>query len=86
MAEGFFLGIIVTASLMAAAFFFKFWKQTRDALFLAFGIAFLIEGVNRIGFLFVESPNEAGPTIYFVRLVAFLLIVGAIIKKNRRDA
>ena len=86
MAEGFLLGIIVAASLTAAAFFFKFWKQTRDGLFLAFGIAFLIEGVNRAAFLFVESPNEAGPTIYVVRLVAFLLILGAIIRKNRRGA
>jgi uncharacterized membrane protein HdeD (DUF308 family) len=86
MIEGFFLGIIVAGSLTAAAFFFKFWRQTRDGLFLAFGIAFLIEGVNRVGFLFVESPNEAGPTIYVVRLVAFLLILGAIAKKNRRGA
>ncbi len=86
MIEGFLLGIIVTASITAAAFFLKFWRQTRDTLFLAFAIAFFIEGVNRIGFLFVESPNEAGPTIYIVRLVAFLLIVAAIVRKNQRGA
>jgi hypothetical protein len=83
MIEGFLLGVIVTASITAAAFFFKFWRQTRDSLFLAFAIAFFIEGMNRIGFLFVESPNEAGATIYAVRLVAFLLILGAIVRKNR---
>ena len=86
MIEGFLLGVIVTASITAGAFFLKFWKQTRDQLFLAFAIAFIIEGLNRIGFLFVESPNEAGPTIYVVRLVAFLLIVAAIVRKNRRGA
>lgn len=86
MAEGFLLGIIVTASLTAAAFFLKFWRQTRDGLFLAFAIAFFIEGFNRISFLFVDSPNEAGPTIYVVRLVAFLMIAGAIVRKNRRGA
>jgi hypothetical protein len=84
MIEGFLLGIIVTASITAGAFFLKFWKQTRDSLFLAFAIAFIIEGLNRIGFLFVSSPNEAGPTIYVVRLVAFLLILGAIVRKNKR--
>lgn len=84
MTEGFLLGVISTASITAGAYFLKFWKQTRDPLFLAFAIAFLIEGLNRIGFLFVEAPNEAGPTIYVVRLVAFLLILGAIIRKNRR--
>ena len=54
MIAGFLLGIIVTASLTAAAFFLKFWRQTRDTLFLAFAIAFFIEGVNRIGFLFAS--------------------------------
>lgn len=84
MIEGFLLGIIVTASLTAAGFFFKFWRQTRDPLFLAFSIAFFIEGVNRIGFLFVERPNEAGATIYAVRLIAFLLILSAIVRKNKK--
>lgn len=83
MLEGFLLGVIVTASLAAAAFFFKFWKRTRDQLFLAFGAAFLIEGLNRIGLLFVEHPNEGSPLIYTVRLLAFLLILAAIIRKNR---
>ena len=86
MIEGFLLGIIVTASLTAAAYFFKFWRQTRDSLFLAFSTAFFIEGLNRVGFLFVERPNEAGAMIYAVRLVAFLLILGAIVRKNRKGA
>jgi uncharacterized membrane protein HdeD (DUF308 family) len=83
MLEGFLLGVIVTASLAAAAFFFKFWKRTRDSLFLAFGAAFLIEGLNRMAFLLMERPNEGSPAIYTVRLLAFLLIVAAIIRKNR---
>ena len=82
MIEGFLLGVIVTASLAAAVFFFKFWRRTRDQLFLAFGLAFLIEGLNRMAFLFVEHPNEGRPAIYVVRLLAFLLIVAAIVRKN----
>jgi hypothetical protein len=84
MIEGFLLGIIVTTSLIAAMYFLKFWRQTRDVLFLAFGAAFLIEGINRIGFLFVAMPNEGSASIYVVRLLAFLLILGAILYKNRR--
>ena len=83
MIEGFLLGIIVTASLTAAGFFWRFWRQTRDSLFLAFAAAFLIEGINRMAFLWIEKPNEGSPAIYLVRLVAFLLIVAAIIRKNR---
>lgn len=82
MIEGFLLGVIVTASLIAAAFFWKFWRQTRDTLFLAFAAAFFIEGVNRISFLVIDTPNEGSPTIYAVRLVAFLLILAAIVRKN----
>jgi uncharacterized membrane protein HdeD (DUF308 family) len=82
MIEGFLLGIIVTASLVAAAFFWKFWRQTRDSLFLAFAAAFFVEGVNRTSFLFIDTPNEGRPAIYVVRLVAFLLILAAIVRKN----
>jgi hypothetical protein len=83
MMNGFLLGVIVTSSLTAAAFFLKFWQQTRDRLFLGFGAAFLIEGLNRLGFLFLESPNEGDPVIYVVRLFSYLLILLAIINKNR---
>jgi hypothetical protein len=86
MLEGFLLGVIVTASLAAAAFFLKFWRQTRDFLFLAFGIAFLMEAINRIGFLFVATPNEGTAYIYVVRLLAFLLILSAIVYKNTRPS
>ena len=82
MIEGFFLGVIVTASFVAGAFFSKFWRQARDVLFLAFAAAFFVEGLNRTSFLFIDSPNEGSPAIYAVRLVAFLLILAAIVRKT----
>jgi hypothetical protein len=82
MIEGFLLGVIVIASLVAAGFFWKFYRQTRDTLFLAFCAAFFVESVNRTFFLFLETPNEGSPVIYTVRLVAFLLILAAIVRKN----
>lgn len=82
--DSFLLGIIVTASLTAGLFFLKFWRATRDPLFLAFSLALTIEGLNRTALLLVERPNEASPGIYVVRLLAFLLILGAIAWKNRR--
>jgi uncharacterized membrane protein HdeD (DUF308 family) len=83
MIEGFLLGVIVTASLTAAGFFWRFYRQTRDKLFLAFAAAFAIEGINRMAFLMVDKPNEGSAIIYMVRLVAFLLILAAIVAKNR---
>ena len=83
MLEGFLLGVIVTGALVASAFFLKFWRQTRDTLFLCFAAAFAIEGVNRIAFLFVAHPDEGNPIIYTVRLFSYLLILAAIVNKNR---
>ncbi len=82
MLAAFMLGIIVALSLTAALFFLKFWRRTGDSLFLAFAIAFFVEGLNRLGFLRVAHPNEGSPSIYIVRLISFLIILGAILKKN----
>ena len=84
MIEGFLLGVIVTSSLAAGVFFLRFWRDTRDSLFLAFGVAFLIEGLNRIAVLFLSNPSEGTPAIYLVRLLAFLIILAGIINKNRQ--
>ena len=85
MIIGFLLGVIVVASLAAASFFFLFWKESKDPLFAAFALAFAIEGLNRMRFLFEEKPNEGSPSIYLVRLLAFLIILSAIVWKNRRE-
>ena len=82
MIEGFLLGVIATSSLIAGVFFLKFWRKTGDSLFLAFGVAFFVEGLNRCAVLFLAKPNEGNPYIYIVRLLAFLLILAAILHKN----
>jgi len=82
--EAFLLGVIATSSVVASMFFFKFWKRTHDSLFFFFALAFLIEGINRTTVLFSTHPNERGPWIFAVRLVAFLAILAGIIRKNYR--
>jgi uncharacterized membrane protein HdeD (DUF308 family) len=80
--EAFLLGITVTASITAAVFFLKFWRSTRDWFFFAFAAFFLIEGADRIALLFFHEPNEASPWIYIVRLIALLVLLTAIVRKN----
>ena len=84
MLQGFLLGVVVTASSVIGAYFLKFWRQTRDDLFLAFGISFLIEAVNRASVLFLDSPHEGSAAIYVIRLLSYVLILAAIVNKNRR--
>jgi uncharacterized membrane protein HdeD (DUF308 family) len=83
--EAFLLGIVSTTSLAAGLFFLKFWRRTRDLLFLCFAIAFFIEAVNRASLLWTERPNEASPWVYIVRLLAFLIILAGIVRKNYGD-
>jgi hypothetical protein len=84
MYQGFLLGLIVCSSLVAGTFFLRFWRQTRDFLFLAFGAAFIVEAVNRACLLLLDQPSQGHTAIYLVRLFCYLLILAAIIIKNRR--
>jgi uncharacterized membrane protein HdeD (DUF308 family) len=84
MINGFLVGVIATASLVAGLFFLRFWRDSRDSLFLAFGVAFLIEGANRAALIGSEHPNEGNPWVYLVRCFAFLIILAGITNKNRR--
>ena len=77
-------GGIVTASLIAGLFFLRFWRSTRDRFFLLFALSFWIEGANRFALTLFVAPSEDAPLHYIVRLVAYLLIVAAIVLKNRQ--
>ena len=82
MAEDFLLGVIATASFVAGLYFLKFWKSTRDRFFLLFAASFFIESLNRTSILLLPKPNEGSPRTYLVRMVSFLLILLAILRKN----
>jgi len=82
MIEAFLLGVIAAASLTAATFFLKFWKKSHDTFFLAFVVYFLTEGGIRVAHLFFTHPNEGSPWIYVIRLIALILILAAILRKN----
>jgi hypothetical protein len=71
-------------SWIVAMFLFKFWRESRERLLLLFSLAFLVLGLN---WMLVSTFHPGGETrhlFYVVRLVAFLLILGAILDKNRR--
>jgi len=84
MTESFLLGVIAATSLAAGLFFLKFWRDTGDSFFLSFAAFFFIEGLNRVWLLFLPRPNEGSPQIYLIRLLASLLILMAIVRKNHR--
>jgi uncharacterized membrane protein HdeD (DUF308 family) len=77
------LGAITMGFLVAALFFFRFWREGRDRFFLLFGLALLLEGVNRFVLGLSPRPSEGAAVIYLIRLLSFVLILVAIIDKNR---
>ena len=76
-------GGIATASIIAGVFFLRFWRSSRDRFFLYFAASFLMEGVNRFVLYLTVGLQEEAPVYYVIRLVAYGLIVVAIVGKNR---
>ena len=81
--NSFLTGAIMMSYLVAGLFFLRFWRQTRDRLFLMFSLAFWLLGVNQVGFIFAEEGSAGRSYAYLVRLAAFVLILLAIVEKNR---
>ena len=77
------MGAIAAGSLFAGLFFFRFWRQTRDRLFLYFAGSFWLEAANRVALALVPHADEQEPLFYLVRLMAYALILAAIWQKNR---
>jgi len=82
----FLLGFIVCASLAALLFFLRFWRSTKDPLFLSFAVFFAVQCATHTLVLSMPHPNEGAPWIYALRLLSVLCILAAILWKNRRHA
>lgn len=78
------IGAITTASFVIGLFFFRFWRTTADRFFLFFALSFWIEGANRLLLGASSGMQEDSPFYYMIRLLAYMLIVIAIVDKNRK--
>src|SRR6185437_7457424 len=76
------LGAAATASLVAALFFFRFWRQSRDRLFFWFSVAFAIDAVTRLALSLGHISDEHQPFFHLARLATFSVIILAIAQKN----
>ena len=77
------LGAIAMACLTVSLFFLRFWQKSRDRFFLFFAASFGLEGVNRAALGLAKIQDEIEPFFYIVRLISFVLILVAIVDKNR---
>ena len=78
------IGATAMAALTAAVFFLRFWRRSRDPLFLLFSLAFGVDAVMRFVLSFSTHSAEDDPFYYLPRLATFGLIIVAIAYKNMR--
>ena len=83
MTVAFLSGASVLASGAIALFFLRYWRETQDRFFLFFAVAFAIFMVNRTLLTILDDAGEGRPIVYMARVLAFLLIVLAVVDKNR---
>ncbi len=80
----FLSGAIAMGFWLAGLFFLRFWRRTRDELFLAFTVAFWLLGLGQALLVFSPVSVEERSWLYLLRLAAFVVILIAIWRKNAR--
>ena len=79
----FLSGATAFGFLVCGLFFLRFWRRTRDPLFMAFALAFALLGIGQAVLALANIPTEERGSLYLIRLSAFALILFAILRKNR---
>ena len=81
--DQFLYGVIVMGFAVACLLFLSYWRRTRQSLFLSFAASFLLLAINYLWLAVTQIPVEERSPLYLVRLLAFGLIIVAVIQANR---
>ena len=74
--------LFATAALIACQLLAA-WRKTKDRLFLSFSIAFALLSLHWGALGLVNPGIEARHVLFLVRFAAFVVLIVAIIDKNR---
>jgi len=80
----FIQGAVAMGCVVAATFFLRFWRESRDRLFLFFCAAFWMLGLSYAALGTVAVATEWRVYVFLLRLLAFCTILLGIAEKNRR--
>lgn len=78
----FLSGAATMGFVVAAVFFLRFWRRTRDRFFVAFAAAFLLLALNQALAQWLGDADERVMYTYLLRVLAFVIILAAIVDKN----
>jgi hypothetical protein len=80
----FLQGVAAAGAWVSGLFFLRFWRDSRDSLFGFFAAAFWLLALSWTALALFSPTEDARPYVYGLRLIAFALIIAAIIGKNRQ--
>ena len=78
----FLAGSVTLGYLVGALFFVRFWRKSGERLFLMFAIAFALLSLNQFLAFTLGVISEPYSFVYGIRVLAFVLIIIAIVDKN----
>ena len=79
----FLWGATAMACWAVGLIFFRSWRFTDDQFFALFGAAFWLFALHWLALAAVGAVDETRHYFYAVRLFGFLLVIVAIVDKNR---
>ena len=83
MSADFLWGALAMGGSIAGLFFLRFWRNTRERLFLAFCAAFWMMALQWTALAVLDVADERRHLLYLLRLAAFVIILVAVLDKNR---
>ena len=79
----FLWGALTMGCGVAGLFFLRFWRRSGDRFFAFFAAAFWMLAANWLVLGLADPGDEARHWVYAMRIVAFLLLIVAVLDKNR---
>jgi hypothetical protein len=80
----FIWGALAMGSWVIGLQFLRYYRESRDRLFVMFALAFWTLALHWTALGIENPPSETRHYFYIVRLIAFGLIIVAVIDKNRQ--
>lgn len=78
----FLSGALAMGFFVAGMHFYRFWRATGHKFFLRFCVSFWILVLERVCLTFYVADDFARSTVYTLRLVAFIIMTIAILRKG----
>ena len=79
----FIQGAIVMGNAIVALYFLRFFRKTGDRLLAVFSLSFSLMALVRLVHVLAPVPSEHVHYLYLIRLLSYVLIIYAIVDKNR---